>query len=40
MCANTFWENKVLRAMLSGSNGGSKTFLRFLLAEISFDKDL
>ena len=40
MCANTFWENKVLRAKLGGSNDGSKTSLRFLLAEISFNKDL
>ena len=40
MCANTFWENKVLRAKQSGSDTGSKTFLRFLLAEILFDKDL
>jgi len=40
MCANTFWENKVLRAKLGGSNDGSKTSLRLLLAEISFNKDL
>ena len=40
MCANTFLESKVLRAMLGGSNDGSKTSLRLLLAEISFDKDL
>ena len=40
MCANTFWESKVLRAMLDGSNDGSKTSLRLLLPEISFDKDL
>ena len=40
MCANTFWENKTLRAVLGDSNEGSKTSLRLLLAEILFDKDL
>ena len=40
MCANTFLENKMLRAIVDGSNDGSKTSLRLLLAEISFDKDL
>ena len=40
MCANTFLENKVLRGMQGGFNDGSKTSLRLLLAEISFDKDL
>ncbi len=40
MCANTFWENKTLRAVLGDSNNGSKTSLRLLLAEILFDKDL
>ena len=36
MCVNTFWEIKVLRAMLGGSNDGSKTSLQLLFMETSF----